>query len=369
MTETRFTWRWLFVVAALGLIGGVVLGLIVGWVFPISSNSVDVSALNANAQNDYIVLVANSYAYDTDLDLARQRLGMLKDSNLKSRVERLAKSLSAKKDPDAVNVADLAVGLGSTDSALKVLAATVLNSSDTGGEPTKVAHVMIDATATLQPTVAATSTVIATAALAPTDTPAATVKAKTAAPKNTVAPKPVATNPPAPAAALMPEFIPGFPTGWWNEIRFVPASVAPGQQYWRLKYARYCDWAPNESMNPCNGFPGGIMDHTIYIMALDPSGACANNPTVNIHLNNGTNYQYGTDKAKTIPYAWYSSPCLTDWEKEMYGEGNDISIDGLPSDTITNLKLCSANPPAGYNPPSCGHAHVHYFLVFQQTTR
>ncbi len=372
MTETRFTWRWLFVVAALGLVCGVVLGLGAGWIFPISSSSVDASALSPNAQNDYIVLVANSYAYDGDLDLAKQRLALLKDSNIKARVERLAKSLSTKKDPDAVNVADLAVGLGSIDSALKVLAASVVNSGDPGGEPTKVARAQIDPTRTPKPIIAATETAAATATLqdAATDTPAATATKKAAAPKNTNTPKPAATNPPAPASpGLSPEFTPAFPAGWWNEVRYIPAQVAPGQQYWRLKYARYCDWAPNDSFDPCPGFPGGSASPGLWIMATDQSGACASNATAKVELNDGSVQEFGPDKIKTIAYPWYPGPCQTDWEKGMYGEGNNVSIEGFPSDTITNLKLCSANPPAGYNPPLCGHAHVRYFLVYQLTTR
>ncbi len=111
------------------------------------------------------------------------------------------------------------------------------------------------------------------------------------------------------------------------------------------------------------------MDHSIYIMAIDQNGACANNPTIHIDMNDGSSADYGADKAKTIAYAWYQSPCKTDWEKEMYGEGNTVSIAGAPSDKITNMVLCSKTQPAGYNPPLCGHAHVRYFVVFQLTTR
>ncbi len=275
MTETRFTWRWLFVVAALGLVGGVVLGLIVGWVFPISSSSVDASGLSASAQNDYIVLVANSYAFDSDLDLAKQRLGILKDSNIKGRVERLAKSLSAKKDPDATNVADLAVGLGSTDSALKVLAASVVNNTtDTSGEPTKVARVQIDPTRTPKPTVAATNTVAATATIeqAAAEEPSATAtKAKSAAPKTTNTPKPAATNPPAPAAALQPVWTPS-KDQWWPTIQYQPASVAAGQQYWRLVSALYCEPQDANPDPACANKPGGGNDYTMYISLIDQSG-------------------------------------------------------------------------------------------------
>jgi hypothetical protein len=369
MTETRFTWRWLFVFAAVGVAAGAVLGLIIGWAAPLGGGaSVNVASLSASSQNDYITLVANSFAFDNDLPHAKSRLDLLKDSNIKARVEILAKALNTRQDPYAANVADLAVALGSTDSTLQVLAAQITNA--TGGEPTKVARVEAPPTATPKPTKAATDTPAATAtSQEPTDTPVKPTKAAAAAVKNTPAPKAQPTNPPAPAAAaLQPEIQPDL-SQWWD-TKYVPANVAAGQQYWRLKYARYCDWSPDEGHNTCPGMPGGIMDHTIYIMALDPSGGCASNPTIKIGMNDGSTAEYGADKAKPIPYPWYtSSPCLTDWEKEMYGEGNTISIEGLPSDQITNLVLCSKNQPAGYNPPPCGHAHVHYFLVFQQATR
>ncbi len=365
MLETRFTWKWLFVVAALGIAGGVVLGLIVGWAFPISpAAATDPSALNANAQNDYIVLVANSYAYDDDLDAAKQRLTLLKDASIKTHVERLAKSLASKKDADAANVADLAVGLGSTDSSLKVLAASVVN-NDPNAEPTKVARVQIEPSPTTAPTIAATDTPAATATLETTNTVAAPTRTKAAVnstPKNTSTPKPAApTQPPAPAAVLMPAFAPSFPDGWWNGVHFVGASVAPGQQYWRLISALYCD--VDDKRNNCPNLPGGTMDHSIYVSVLNPDGTCAS-ATVKHVTNTGDTTPL---ELKTQPYPW--NGCNQDFEWNMYGEGNDIWIDGLPSDKMTGLCLCNVVPPPGTTGILQGHAHVRYYLTFQLTTR
>lgn len=368
MTETRFTWKWLLVAAALGVCGGLVVGLLAGWlVFPAAGGgTASIASLGASAQNDYIILVANSYASDDDLPRAKERLAQLNDSNIKARVERLAKSLAARNDPAAANVADLAVALGSTDSSLQVLAASI---GDVAAEPTKFAQVNKPPTATPKPTQAPTTTL----APAPTNPPTAPTKAPTeekqaVATKSPATPKPTSPPPLPPApAAPPPEIIPDLSL-WWDS-QYIPANVAPGQQYWRLKYARYCDWVPDGKKDPCEGMPGGPMDHTIYIMALDASGACANNPTIKIAMNDGSVAEYGADKAKNVAYPWYNSPCMTDWEKEMYGEGNTVSVEGFPSDAITNMLMCSKNPPEGYNPPPCGRAHVRYFVVFQLTTR
>ncbi len=375
MTETRFTWRWLFVFAAAGVVAGLVLGLIVGWVIPLGGNApVNVSALSAGAQNDYIILVANSYAFDDDLPRAKQRLDLLKDSNIKARVETLAKALATRKDSYAANVADLAVALGSTDASLKVLAAQVSN--DAGGEPTKVARVETPPTATPKPTKVATAKVATDTPAAtetseePADTPVKPTKAAvTPAPKNTTAPKPQATNPPVAAAALLPQFEPEFPSMWWDDVKFIPANVSSGQQFWHLKYAKYCDWSPNEAHNTCPNMPGGIMDHSIYIMAVDEAGKCVNTDATDT-LNDGSSFPLTADKLKPIPYAWnpFGYSCNQDYEKEMYGEGNDISIPGLPSDKITNLCLCNKTAVEGKNIMQ-GHAHVRYFLIFQRTTR
>ena len=384
MTETRFTWRWLLVIAFVGIFMGLFIGLLAGWiVFPNIGGS-SVSGLSTSAQSDYIVLVANTYVYDQDLARAKQRLNLLQDKDVKTRVERLAKSLAARKDASAANVADLAVALGSEDSALLVMAAGV--GSDVSGnpvsdEPTKIAR-GDSAQATeapaptdenAQPTAEPTKkkkkpTAEPTAAPKATEAPAEpTAIPATRAPKATDAP--TATPPPA-AAPVTTEFIPPYPAGWWNAVKFISAQVSPGQQYYRLKYARYCDWAPDDKHETCPNFPAGGMGHSIYIMVVDESGNCIETD-VNDILNDGSKHPLTPDMLKKIEFPWnpYGFACDKDYEKEMYGEGNDISVPGLPSDTITQLQLCATNPPPGYNPPPCGRAHVRYFLIFQRATR
>ncbi len=385
MTETRFTWRWLLVIALVGIGMGLTLGLLAGWlVFPNIGGS-NVSGLSVTAQSDYIVLVANTYAYDQDLTRAKQRLNLLHDQDITTRLERLAKSLAARKDASAANVADLAVALGSEDSSLQVMAANVggdTTDDPANVEPTKIARSDADAQgieptpteqAAVEPTVKPTKQRKNKATATPAEPQAtATPEEPTASPA-TKAPKPTAepTATPAPVAApVTTEFTPPYPAGWWNAIKFIPAQVSPGQQYFHLKYARYCDWAPNDNYETCPGFPAGGMGHSIYIMVVDENGNCITTD-VNDILNDGSKHPLTPDMLKKIEFPWnpYGYACDKDYEKEMYGEGNDISVPGLPSDTITQLQLCATNPPAGLNPPPCGRAHVRYFLIFQRTTR
>lgn len=377
MTETRFTWRWLLVIALVGIFMGLAAGLAAGWiVFPIVGSS-SIAGMSASSQQDYIVLVANTYAYDQDATSAKRRLDQLQDKDIKTRVERLAKSLAVRKDAAAANVADLAIVLGSEDSQMQVLASQLTNTNDpsnnTDAEPTKLARSGGDDTATPEPTAVVTDeptvkpTRVKKVTAEPTDAPT-----KAAATRVSAAKPPTAAPTAAPPAAapVSTEFIPNFPAGWWNAIQFIPAQVAPGQQYWHLKYARYCDWAPDDKHETCPGFPGGGMGTSIYVMTVDETGNCITTD-VNDDINDGSKYPLTTDALKKIDYPWnpYNYPCTENYEKGMYGEGNSISVPGLPSDKITQLQLCATNPPPGYNPPPCGHTHVRYFLIFQRTTR
>lgn len=368
MIETRFTWKWLFVMAAIGIVAGLAIGLVVGWfILPVSGTSVDVSALNAGSQNDYIVLVANTYAYDNDLPRAKDRLTLLKDSNVKARVENLAKALSTRQEPSAANVADLAVDLGSSDSSLQVLAAQdskspVSPSSGPDVAPTKYAQLYVAPTPTLEPTAAQTEASPPTEVTeAPTEeaTSAPTKRAATSVPKNT--PKPVPTNSPQAAAALLPAFKPAFPGSWPGGVSFTAANVAPGQQYWRLRNATFCDVPPPNApkdYDSCPGYPGGETDHTIYVAVLNPDGSCGSG-TVKHQINTGDTPPL---EQKNVAYPWNS--CNVDYEWAMYGEGNDIWMDGLPSDRIGNMVMNS--PQLNW---SGNRAHVRYFLIFQMTTR
>lgn len=355
MTETRFTWQWLFVVAGIGLAIGLVIGLLAGWiVIPAATTGVDVSALNAGDQNDYIVLVANSYAYDNDLPRARQRLALLKDANISSRLDRLAKALDTRQDPSASNVASLAIALGSKDSSLDVMAATV--ASIPGGSPTKFAQVELEPSATAEPTQQAPTDVPeATATIEPTTRP--TKVSQVVATKSS--PKPAPTNPPTAvpqqAAALQPQWTPG-KDQWWQTIQYIPASVQPGQQYFRLKSALYCEPEDSNPDPACANKAGGGNDYTIYISLVDQSGNRVEDELI-VQLPDGT----VTDEGQAAKVKSASDMCNCNYSTQI--NNYTIKVKGLPSDAVSGFCACSVH--RGW--PS--HAHVRYFLVFQLTTR
>lgn len=401
MTETRFTWRWLLVIALIGIFMGLFVGLAAGWLIAPNFTGSNPAGLSASAQNDYIVLVANTYSYDQDLSRARQRLDKLQDNDIALRVERLAKALAARNDPSAANVADLAVALGSESTELIPLAE--IAATDGWGadaaftqelEPTKVARVQ-DPNTVSQPATQAGSTetpppnnnsqpaeppakikpqqatrtakLTATAQAAPaqpTDAPAPT-DSPAPSTEPTIAPPPPTTEPTAVSVAPAPAtiFYPEFPGGWHVASQhFVPAQVAPGQQYWHLKEAIFCDVPPDGQAHtdtcPRPGMPGGENDHTIYVTALDESGGCAD-AVVKSTLNTGE-----TVDLERKPSAYPYTSCNEHYERTMFGEGNSIWIDGLPSDQLGDLVMNS--PKLNW---SENKAHVRYILIFQRTTR
>ena len=61
-----------------GILLGLLLGLLYGWVIrPVEYIDTTPDALRADYRADYILMVAESYASDSDLDLARVRLAAL----------------------------------------------------------------------------------------------------------------------------------------------------------------------------------------------------------------------------------------------------------------------------------------------------
>lgn len=158
---------------------------------------------------------------------------------------------SPRQDPSAANVADLAVALGSESSDIQSLAEIAATDgwgadavTDANAEPTKVARSESVASApTKEPTDApaeptAKPTKVRKNKQTPTTEPQATSEPEAtdepeptdAAPKLTAVPKPTDVPPtPVPQPApVTTEFIPAFPAGWWDAVKFIPAEVAPG---------------------------------------------------------------------------------------------------------------------------------------------
>ncbi len=68
----------ILLMAVVGLTGGVILGLWYGWeVEPVEYTDTDIAHLHPAYKNDFVLMTAEAYALDGDLDIARARLAML----------------------------------------------------------------------------------------------------------------------------------------------------------------------------------------------------------------------------------------------------------------------------------------------------
>ncbi len=329
MTELHLGSRALIAVIVLGLIGGLALGLWMGWiVWPVQIANVDATDLKPSAQEDLIVLVANSYAYDHNLPRARERLAQLKDSKINDRVAAMAKKYNADKDPNAVSLAALAVALGSTNQEIALIATT----------PTPTATLMPTPTETATPTLAPTTT--------PTITPTATI-----IPSRTATPRPRATataTQPKPAAIAPTNWMPGFPSGWPGNAKYEPVSVAPGQKYWHLAKAVYCD--TNDEHDYCRDLPGGPLGTDTYIMLIGVGGWRESAPISVV------------GDGKTLALEEKSATDMCNCNYSFQSNGFTIQILGTPSDKISGLALYSVKA-------QLSNFHVRYFLTFQSVTK
>jgi hypothetical protein len=164
-----------------GLLAGGGLGLLVSWViWPVEYTDVAPDSLYAAQRQEYILLIAQSYAYEHDLDAAQARMAALGDEGTVSgEIAALAERYVQQEpgSPYTKPMAQLALDLGHDRTVL-------------------VAYVFgVTPNATWTP--------------APTETPAPT-STETAVPTET--PVPTATTPPtwtpAPTAAATPTFLP-----------------------------------------------------------------------------------------------------------------------------------------------------------------
>jgi hypothetical protein len=198
VTELQLGSRLLIILVMIGLVGGLVIGLWAGWIaWPVQVTNVDVSDLKPSSQDEYVVLIASDYAFDQNLDRAKQRLALLKDTQVNSRIVALAKQYATQSKPFAAQVAALAVALGSTDDVVALIAMTATPTATDTPIPTDTA------TPTLAPI--ATPTLTPTATLTPTHTPTR---------------RPRATATPAPAPIAATNWLPSFPDGWPGGAKF-----------------------------------------------------------------------------------------------------------------------------------------------------
>jgi hypothetical protein len=170
---------------------GVGLGLLIGWVvLPVKYVDTSIADLQADHQEEYIVLVASAYALDRDVEKARARLDQLEAANVNQWIAGLADRYIAegKEEADIRALAELAKGLGVDTAHLVAYLAT--------------------------PTPLPTDTPLPTPTPAPTDTPTATPVLPTATPvppTETLAP-PTDTPPPATDTPVPPTDTPALPT-------------------------------------------------------------------------------------------------------------------------------------------------------------
>jgi hypothetical protein len=307
------------IVIAVCLIGGLGIGLFVGWmVWPVDITNVDLFDLKPAAQEDYIVLTAETFAADRNLTAAKERLAKLRDPNIQERIGDLAKKYDAENRPEGIELAMLAVALGSQDTQVALIAATPTPTPTLTATPTQTPT----PTETLAPSPTLTPTIAATRTRTPTPRPRAT-----------------ATAVPAPIAST--EWNPPFPAEWPSGVHYEPASVAPGQKYWHLVKALYCDI--RDTRFNCPNLPGGSDGVGVYvILAGGKSHLVINGSPANLE-----------DK---------SSDAQCQCTYQLFPDGQPIQVGGFPSDKIGGLALSSVKT-------GIPQTHVRYFLTFQLVTR
>ena len=119
----RFPWAALIVGLVLGLVGG----LAYAWFLnPVNFVNISPSMLSEDDQRDYILLVAEAYLQDGDLDRARMRLAALGSRDVAERVTVLADNAFLRgDDPERVRaLAALSEALGQRSMAADVFSGT-----------------------------------------------------------------------------------------------------------------------------------------------------------------------------------------------------------------------------------------------------
>lgn len=313
-----------------GLVGGVMLARVL---WPAPMTGLDVSDLTTKSQDDYIALTAATFALDKDLDRAKGRLSLLKDAKILDRMATLAKLLAAKKSADATYIASLAAAMGSTDSTVLALAVTATPTPSPTAPPTPTAMPTIAATDTVQPTSRAT---------------------KSGTPTKAPTRRPSATPPPKAPPVAAPVWIPSFPGEWPGGAHYEPAvNVAPGQKFWHLARAQYCD--DRDTRNNCPNLPGGDTGTNIYISLIDAGG---NRISGSLIVKKDANTQATVDDLGPEKSASDLCSCNYSYLANQW----PIQVAGYPSDTMSGLGLYSVRM-------RLPQAHTRYYLTFQLLTR
>ncbi|TEU19872.1 MAG: hypothetical protein E3J21_02950 [Anaerolineales bacterium] len=314
----------------MGVLAGVIVGVLAGlWVGrdiqPTKDYTVDLTDLEEQRREDYIVLVSALYALDGDLARAEERLARLNEEDTAQLAADLATQyIEGDKGLEVIqDLATLAHALGAGD---EVMLAYVVTPTHT---PTSVPTM----TNTPLPTPTSTETP------RPTTNPTATSAALPTSTASLVPPTLTSALTPTPVPTLQPLRWDSRLDTWLHPpVRLEPAAAEPGQTYWRLVVA---EWrSPDES--------GGI--HYIYISTLDETGNPL--PGQRVFVDNGgrtilvTEYKAGTDYGVTFP---------------MYGTLGSYTchVEGL-SDRVVGLGLGAVKG---------AKEHTAFHLVFQRTVK
>jgi hypothetical protein len=177
------------ILAILGLMAGLAIGLLLGWIVWPQLGGVGVADLAPQYKDDYIAMVSAAYAQDHNLDEARSRLDALQVPNAAQSVADLAATYIAKgRDPrEARALVELADGLGIADASMLAYIATATPLPTATPSPTPVpTDTPVPPTDTPEPT------------LIPTDTPIPPTD--TSVPPTATRPRPPAAKPKAPTA-------------------------------------------------------------------------------------------------------------------------------------------------------------------------
>jgi len=104
----------------LGLAVGAGIGLTIGWMAPVSSPQTAPSVLSAQWQSDWVLMTAQAYSLDGNLDLAKQRLALLGAGDPGTRVAQRGEEALAEGLPPAYigTLARLAAALGARTTTL-----------------------------------------------------------------------------------------------------------------------------------------------------------------------------------------------------------------------------------------------------------
>lgn len=354
-------------VLPISLLIGIALGIYTATSFNDTSAAPNPQQLEmtASAQDDYILIVADAYAADADLQLAKDRLARLRDLQIKTRVEDFAIRYASRRDQPSINLIQLALALGSRNRGL--IAVVVTTTPTALPSPTREnAPVFSNVRATSAPTPTPSPVPTNTAepvfivvpnanpfVVLPTNTPTITNtptatntrRPNTRVPTPTELPTATAVPPPPPV-----DWEPGYPGGWPPGVYFEPANVEPGQGYWHLTRAVYCDFV--EDNFGCPDRPGNRNGTSIYVMD-------GGNP-INVYAPGGKNVggdptQIGDPKAQ-------DDMCECSWT--FLVSDYKISVAGAPSDAIGGFSLYTVGGNV-----LAGHAHVRYFLYFDYITR